>query len=1311
MRRVIVSTPLRLCQPQDISWDDYRLLVDSIEDYAIFVLDAGGHVASWNRGAEKIKGYGAREIIGRHFSTFYPPEDIAAGRPEELLQLARVEGRAEYEGWRVRKDGSRFWASVVLTALYEESGLLRGFGKVTRDLTARSRAEAELRQAEQRFRALVDGFPDHAMIMLDTAGSVLTWNAGAKKITAYEQQEVLGKHFGLLYAPEELATRSPEQALEIARSSGRFAEDGWRIRKDGTRFWASVILTPVRDDQGKPMGFAQLMRDLTEHRHKEEALHRSEERFRLLVEGVVDYALYMLDPQGRVTTWNLGAERIKGYRAEEIIGKHFSAFFPEEAIRSGAPARELLIAEEQGRFEDEAWRVRKDGSRFWANVILTAIHDAQGRLLGFTKVTRDLTARRQAEETARALLREQTRRAAAEQSGKRLRESEERSRALSTRLEVILEGVADGITAQDRSGRVIFANTAAARVCGFSSVEEFLATSPKDVMDRFVLCDEEGRRFRFEDLPGAKVLRGEPGGNTAIHVRERRSNREWWSLVRASSVRGADGAPELAINIWHDITAERRRKQHDSYLAQATAALSSSLDYDAMLSTLASLLVPGLGDWCSIHLLEGDELRNVVVAHVDPAKVALARDAAGKYPPDRRQPRGVWNVIRTGQSELYRDVPDELLVHRAQDAAHLELLRGVGVKSVVIAPIWIRDRVCGAMSLVSSDEARRYDAYDVELMEELGRRVGTAVENGRLYAAEKAARERLALLAKAGDAFFGAQTYEETLRNVVGITVPALGDFSFIDVVEGEQIRRVAAIVDDVGADLLLEEAEWPSSATDKSPFAPSSRRTEFHPNIDDTWLESASLGRKDLDVLRRHHPCSMIKVPLRTREGVLGALTLCFGRSGRHHTPDDLNLAEELARRATAAVQQIRLYRSAQESACRAELAARRAEEASRTKDEFLATVSHELRTPLSAIVGWSSLLRDRTAEPAVVKGIDVIYRNAQAQAKIIEDILDVSRMITGKLRLDLKPADLIAIVRDAIEVVRPSAAAKRVFIDFTPPDRDCLMVADPERLQQVVWNLLSNAVKFTEPGGRMAVAIEQRGSTLVLRVTDSGQGIEPEFLPFVFERFKQGDSSTTRRVGGLGLGLSIVRHIVELHGGQVSAESEGQGRGATFTITLPIRATAPAAGENELPSPSSVKRARQVAEADAALRGLRVLVVDDESDARDLLQAVLEDAGALVETAACASEGVDSIRRFRPHVLVSDIAMPEEDGLSFMARVRSLDASSRSLPSIALTAYTRAEDKTRALAAGYTTHIGKPVNPEDLVTAVENLAAFVQR
>jgi PAS domain S-box-containing protein len=372
----------------------------------------------------------------------------------------------------------------------------------------------------------------------------------------------------------------------------------------------------------------------------------------------------------------------------------------------------------------------------------------------------------------------------------------------------------------------------------------------------------------------------------------------------------------------------------------------------------------------------------------------------------------------------------------------------------------------------------------------------------------------------------------------------------------------------------------------------------------------------------------------------------------------------------------------------------ARKMEIENQLKDAFLATVSHELRTPLTAILGWTKLLKKQRLEANVVNAIDVITRNAEAQVKLVDDLLDVSRIVNGKFRVEMREADLVSIVAEAIDVVKPTAIAKCVALDFEEQDEPCLLVGDAERLRQVFWNILWNAVKFTPRNGMVRVSMHHEGAQVTVAIVDTGKGIAPDFLPYVFERFKQADQSIIGGGGGLGLGLALVRHIVELHGGWAMASSDGVGRGARFDVTLPIRAVRP----TSVPEPLS--RARPLA-------GFRVLIVDDEADSRELISAVLAHAGADVQTAGSAADAIGSLPRFRPHLVVSDIGMPVEDGYSLMRRVRALaQEEGGAVPSIALTAYRREEDKARALAAGFTAHIGKPVDPDDLVTAVQNLA-----
>ncbi len=389
-------------------------------------------------------------------------------------------------------------------------------------------------------------------------------------------------------------------------------------------------------------------------------------------------------------------------------------------------------------------------------------------------------------------------------------------------------------------------------------------------------------------------------------------------------------------------------------------------------------------------------------------------------------------------------------------------------------------------------------------------------------------------------------------------------------------------------------------------------------------------------------------------------------------------------------------------EQLLQAEQAARaKAEAANRVKDEFLATLSHELRTPLNSMLGWVQLLRTRRLNPATsARALETIERNARSQAQLIEDLLDISRVIRGKFQLNLSPCELVPVIEAAIDTVRPAAQSKAITLELVFPSPIGAVMGDPDRLQQVVWNLLANAIKFTPKGGQVEVRLEEVGTWVQIQVIDTGKGISAEFLPYVFERFLQADSTTTRSYGGLGLGLGIVRYLVELHGGTVQADSPGEGQGATFTVSLPL------AGRDELKLETPLVRSQSQTVPFLALDGLRVLVVDDEADTLELLSTVFEQCGAKVTAVASVSEAIAALDQAQIDVLVSDIGMPGEDGYSLIQKVRALSpAQGGKIPAVALTAYARAEDCRRAMAAGFQLHVAKPVNPDELVASVARL------
>jgi len=589
------------------------------------------------------------------------------------------------------------------------------------------------------------------------------------------------------------------------------------------------------------------------------------------------------------------------------------------------------------------------------------------------------------------------------------------------------------------------------------------------------------------------------------------------------------------------------------------------------------------------------------------------------------------------------------------------------------------------------------DVTELKAAEEA--RVGLAREQAARQTAE-AAEHRAAFLAEAGMALAASSLdYQATLRQLVHLALRELGDFCVLDVRDEDgHAERVEAAHGDIkdAARALQAFSPAPGGCTVQARVMETGDPV-LHSDVSGDWLRSMAEDEDQARDLQALDVRSLMAVPLVARGRVLGVLTCLATGGGRRFGRLDLELAQELARRAALAADNAWLYRASQD-------ARTAAEDANRTKDEFLATLSHELRTPLTPILGWTVMLRGgRVDQATVMRGLEVIERNVRAQAQLIEDLLDVSRIITGKLRVDLRPIDLAPVVEAGLEPVRPSAEAKEIRIVVEPPAERVRVLGDPDRLQQVVWNLTSNAVKFTPKGGQVEIHVRRGEAHWELSVSDSGRGISSDFLPYVFERFRQADSTSTRKFGGLGLGLAIVRHLVELHGGTVRAESRGHDQGAVFTVQLPFLAgESPEASERH-----GAARAGQQPAGPVHLGGLRVTVVDDENDVRDFLATSLRALGADVTALASAEEALVSLQQRLPDVLVSDIAMPDHDGYSLIRRLRALPADRGGrLPAVALTAFAKGEDASRVLAAGFQVHMPKPVDPGHLAEVVARLA-----
>jgi signal transduction histidine kinase len=604
-------------------------------------------------------------------------------------------------------------------------------------------------------------------------------------------------------------------------------------------------------------------------------------------------------------------------------------------------------------------------------------------------------------------------------------------------------------------------------------------------------------------------------------------------------------------------------RERAEFLDRAGIALGQSLDLAATAQTVADLAVPFFADACAIHVPDGDgEVRLAAAAHVNPEKRAPMLLLAGRPRPNRA--RGWGRTIVDGTVELFEEI-DERAISEAlrDDPVMTAAFHQLALVSQLSVPMRARGRLVGAITFAYGPGARRYSTADVELAMELARRCATAIDNARLYdeaqrrEAEAAqAEDRARFLADVAAGLAASLVYDETLRNLARLAVPRIADWCAIDIVDAEGvIARLAALHVDPAKSGLVE-AIVERYDHGRSPYSAhhviQTAQPVLLPDITDAMVVAAARGDEErIRLVRALGLRSYMCVPLVVRGRAYGAFSFAAAESGRLFTQSDLRFAQDLASRAALAVENARAYAEARR--------------ANHVKDEFLATLSHELRTPLNAILGYSRMLRDGTIGPdRHPRAFEIVERNAAALAQIVSDILDVSRITAGKLRLEPRPIDLAHVVRDALAAIMPAADAKGVRVSTRIDAPIGPVAADADRLQQVVWNLVSNAVKFTPKDGRVEVAIEPDDGQAVLTVRDTGSGIAPEFLPHVFERFRQGDPRLAREHGGLGIGLAIARHLVEMHGGSIHASSDGPGRGAVFSVRLPLAVGATAREES---------------------------------------------------------------------------------------------------------------------------------------------------
>jgi PAS domain S-box-containing protein len=854
------------------------------------------------------------------------------------------------------------------------------------------------------------------------------------------------------------------------------------------------------------------------------------------------------------------------------------------------------------------------------------------------------------------------------------------------RLAAIVESSDDAIVSKDLNGIITSWNHGAEQLFGYTAEE---------AIGRSITMLIPVERLAEEDMVLGRIRRGERVEHFDT-IRRHKDGRSVAVSLTVSPIRDAAGVIVGASKIARDISDRKRIEGELQELHRRLIDLAVA----------------------SASVLGSPDSNAVLAASIDVARDVFSSDGYAFW---RIDANGVWRMVRSfGVSEAFaaraipgnepgRPVapfPDPLIYEDVAAAALLGDLRETyireGIASMIVFPLTIRGERSGTMVLYSR-QRRSYRDVDVQVGAALANITAAALTTAELYEEQRHgreaadhARQQATFLADVGTVLSASLDYESTLKAVARMAVPTIADWCAVDIVgERGALERLAV------AHVDPEKLEFARSLEERYPPNPArpggvhevirTGRPAYMTRIPASLLEAAARDAEHLRVIRELNLTSYMCVPLLAHGKAFGAITFVSAESGREYSEGDLRFARELATRASMAVENARAYA--------------RASEASRLKDEFLATLSHELRTPLNAVLGYTRMLRLQTLPPEkITPALDIVERNATALKQMIEDVLEVSRIVAGRLRLNVEAVDLPAILRDAVATVTPAADGKGVRVETVIDPLTTPVSGDADRLQQIVWNMLSNAIKFTPRGGRVQLRLARVNSHVEITVSDTGRGIAPEFLPFVFERFRQADASFSRQHGGLGLGLAIAKQLTELHGGTVTAASGGLDQGATFTVRLPLMIVHQPESFETREQPRA-DREPPALDPIPRLDGVRVLAVDDEPDSLHLLRSVLEGAGATVTTARSAREALDALQTQPPDVIVADVGMPEVDGLQLIRAVRQLDEPARSTPAAALTAYARSRDRITSLASGFQMHLVKPIDPLELIVAISTL------
>ncbi|MDQ3800739.1 MAG: PAS domain S-box protein [Acidobacteriota bacterium] len=1324
-----------------ISTFDIDLLTDEVKTDEI-----GRGIYGWTAADEPL-------TFTRVQSHFHPDDReyvmqaVAAALEPDGAGAFQVEQRI------IRTDGATRWIRVHGRAIFEGEGAsrraVRCLGTYI-DITEQKQAEEAARAGYELYEIVAQTTND-AIWDWNLLTNHLAWNKGVRALFGYAPEQISDS---IEWWYEHLHPEDRDRVVEsihrvIDSASGQEWSDEYRfMNADGS--FAEVLDRGyvIRDGEGKAVRMLGGMTDITQRKRSEAIL----QRYRLLSESARDI-VWMLRPDGKIIEVNQAAVDAYGYSREELLQMNI------RDLR--APSTHSRLAEDLKKAHEgvhfETVHLRKDGTTFPVEVSANAAEIGGERLV--MSIVRDITERRRAEDALA-----------------RLTAQSEQQRRL---YETILSTTPDLVYVFGRDHRFTYANKALLAMWGRTweeaigktflelgyepwhaemhdrEIEQVIA-SGQPIRGEVPFNGTNGRRiydYIFVPVFGANG-EVEAIAGTTRDVTESKHAEEILrrTQARLESVLEAGLAGTFFWDIRQDLVVTDENMMR--YFSLSEKSLTEGVPlaevlpaiYEEDRARVTDALTEAIersGVYQIEYRVRNSDGRVIWLS----ARGVVERDAAG-------------NPV-----ELTGFAVDITRIKEAEEALRESEEQLRTLANTIPQLAWMAE----PDGFISWYNRRWYDytgttpeqmegwgwqtVHDEELLPQVVERWKYSIETGEPFEMEFPLR-------RADGEFRWFLTRINPLRDSQGSITRWFGtntdihenriaqrNVEFLASVSDDlaQLRTAAEVMQVVGAkigeylNLSLCAFVEIGEAEDKAVVTHNWHRSDvpsiagaynLREYLSEEFQRAARAGEvfvvhdvfSDLRTKGEMYDAlkvgSFVCVPL-VRDGRWRFLLNIHDSQPRIWREDEIELTRELAARIWTRLERARAEEERDRLLESEQTAREEAERANRLKDEFLATISHELRTPLNAILGWSQiLLSNNFGEPETIKrATETIERNARAQSQLIEDLLDISRIITGKLRLDVRAVDLPGVIMAAVDAARPAAEAKNIRLQTLLDPEAATISGDPDRLQQVIWNLLSNAIKFTPKDGQVQVRLERVDSHIEIVVTDTGVGIAPEFLPFVFERFRQSDGSTTRRHGGLGLGLAIVRQLVELHGGTVSVTSAGEGKGAAFTVSLPLLAVLrePVSGDESLRGAAqngSPAAAAGASSAAAELSGLRILLVDDEADSRDLLNFVLESRGARVATAGSASEALGIIETENFDIIISDIGMPEEDGYSLIRRIRSLPSGrGGNVAAIALTAYARAEDRVQALRSGFQLHIAKPVESMELVAAVANLAGRMKK